>query len=187
LTRLLIACFFLLALTLATGPLRAGVASELATPPFLLECVAGAGAVALAAWTGMALAVPGRVRVRPWTAAVALAVGAWLAGLGAMAAGWLPPALEPSMAGKRDACAIEAVVFALPSLALGLALAARRMPLARARTGAVIGFAAGGVPAWLMQLACMYEPGHAALFHVGPAVAMAALGALAGRRVFRRL
>jgi len=53
--------------------------------------------------------------------------------------------------------------------------------------GAVLGAAAGAIPGLLMQLACMYLPEHALTHHVAPVAALAALGAVLGPLVLRRI
>jgi hypothetical protein len=53
------------------------------------------------------------------------------------------------------------------------------------KLGMLYGLLAGLVPAALMQLACIYNPVHALMFHYLPAVALVPLG-LAAMRLIRR-
>ena len=97
------------------------------------------------------------------------------------------PALEPSMAGKRDGCSIEVLLLGAPAFALGLLAARRLAPLDRALTGALIGAAAAAAPALLMQFACMYLPAHALSHHLAPMLIPIVLGAALGPTALRRI
>ena len=55
------------------------------------------------------------------------------------------------------------------------------------RAGLCLGVAAGSVPALVMQWACMYEPAHALMHHLGPAALVALAGAVLGPRLLPRL
>ncbi len=168
-------------LTLATGSLRDGWAMQLlASPHFALECALGLAAGASGIALALELAIPGR---RPRRRALALAAGTWGLWAGVLLYGLVDPALAPSMLGKRPHCAVEIVLYAVPPLAGALWLLARRAALDRTAATAVAAAAAGSVPALVMQVACMYDPAHAAVFHLGPALLVAALGAAAGRRL----
>ena len=50
----------------------------------------------------------------------------------------------------------------------------------------MMGFAAGLIPAYLMQLACMHAPAHNIYFHLAPVVGTAVIGALLGTWLLRR-
>ena len=54
-----------------------------------------------------------------------------------------------------------------------------------ARAGALLGLAAGSLPALMMQIACMYSPEHILAFHIGPALAVAGAGAALGAWLMR--
>jgi hypothetical protein len=62
--------------------------------------------------------------------------------------------------------ALQSILFSLPSYILLLLAARRRLPLKPRVTGALAGAAAAALPPALMQLACMYEPGHALAYPV---------------------
>jgi acyl-CoA synthetase (NDP forming) len=76
-------------------------------------------------------------------------------------------------------------LFEIPPLLAGLWLARRRYVLRSSRAGALIGLAAGMMPALFMQLACMYEPSHIMTFHIVPGLAIAIPAALAGAWLLR--
>jgi len=90
------------------------------------------------------------------------------------------------MAGKRAFCVVEVLVYALPLTMAGLLVIRRMLPLSPATTGAWTGFAAGLIPAFLMQLACMHEPWHIIKLHLAPTLGAAAVGALLGYWLLRR-
>ena len=60
-------------------------------------------------------------------------------------------------------------------MAAGWWLMRRLYPLRPLHSAAALGIAAGLAPGLYMQLACMYDPGHALLFHYLPGVAAAAV------------
>jgi hypothetical protein len=86
----------------------------------------------------------------------------------------------------RALCWLEVFVYGVPGLWLGLVAVRRLWPLHGAWSGALLGFAAGAIPALIMELACVNEPGHSLAYHVAPGLALAAAGALVGSRVLRR-
>ena len=98
----------------------------------------------------------------------------------------LAPVLPPSMAGKRALCHIEVVAYALPLTIAGLMIVRRMLPLNAASTGAWMGFAAGLIPAFWMQLACMHDPMHIITLHLAPTAVATAVGALLGWWLLRR-
>ena len=176
---------FVVAATLATGPMRPDFAEQLAASPrFVLEVVAGVG-VGIAAIVGaLRLAVPGAGRPS-FLLALTLAGAALWAGL--FAFGLFDPALEPSMLGKREHCSVETFLFSAAPLVGAIFLMRRRAVLLPVPTALLAGLAAASLPAGLMQLACMYAPEHVLLYHVLPAVAVAAGAAVAGRWLLPRL
>ena len=78
----------------------------------------------------------------------------------------------------RHYCVFETFLYALPPLLISGLLARRRMALELTPTGFSLGLAAGMIPAWYMQIACMYAPEHMLKFHLLPAIIVAVLGAL---------
>jgi hypothetical protein len=181
---LLLSWAMVVAATLSEAPLREGWLQELTQAPrFLLESALGLAVGAVAIAGAFRLGVPGstlRACAGPAAAVGLLWVGAYVVGLAA-------PALEPSMAGKREGCAIGVVLYGTPPMLLGLALLRMLAPLRRASTGALVGAAAGAVPGLLMQLACMYVPEHILSFHIAPIALLAAAGAPLGPVVLRRI
>ena len=181
---LLLSWALVVAATLSEAPLRPGWLQELTqVPRFLLESGLGLAAGAVAIAGAFRLGVPGstlRTCAGPAAGVALLWIGAYLVGLAA-------PALEPSMLGKRDGCAIAVVLYGTPPMLLGLALLRMLAPLRRAFTGALVGAAAGTVPGLLMQLACMYAPEHILSFHIAPIALLAVAGALLGPVALRRI
>lgn len=184
------ATWWLLAL-IATGgvmaliaPFRPGVIDQLiASPRFAFESILGLVVTAGFAHAAFGLGIPD-VR-NPWQRArVALVLLAiWLALFGIAT---VAPVLEPSMLGKRPLCNLEVLLYAVPLTVAGIIVIRRMMPLDPAKTGAWMGFAAGLIPAWLMQIACMHEPWHIIKFHLAPTIGAALLGALLGYWLLRR-
>jgi len=182
---LLLSWIAVLGATLWSGPLREGWSAQLASHPrFLAETLLGwiAGATAITAAFQLAIPAPGRParRLALPLLLLALWIGAYLLDL-------VAPALPPSTAGARHGCTLEVLIFGTPPLLLGLALLRRLAPLERAWTGAVVGAAAGAIPALLMQVACMYVPLHILVNHLAPVALLAAFGAGLGALLLRRI
>ncbi len=90
------------------------------------------------------------------------------------------------MAGKRSYCFVEPLLFGLPGLLIGVMALRRLWPLHGVFTGAVLGLAAGAMPALVMQFACMYIPQHIIVFHLLPGIALAGIGMLLGALLLRQ-
>ena len=78
------------------------------------------------------------------------------------------------MLGKRGHCYLETIVYATPPLVVAVWWQRKHFSLAPARSAALAGLVAGGIPALYMQIACMYQPVHGLVFHLGPALLVAA-------------
>ena len=171
----LLSLVYVMAIAGLLGPLRSGAFEQIASHPrFLGEMLlglVGAGCfVALACQS----AVPGRPERRlGWVASMAgfLWVGNFVVGL-------VAPALEPSMLGKRPHCYAETVIYALPPLFVLLYWQRRMFPLRPQLSAALAGLAAGILPAWYMQIACMYDPAHILRLHVLPGLLVVGLAVL---------
>jgi hypothetical protein len=95
------------------------------------------------------------------------------------ALGYVSPALEPSMFGKREHCALEAYLYSVPPTIAALWLQMRRYPLRPLQAAMQAATAAAMIPAVMMQLACMYAPTHILQHHVLPIAILAlATGAI---------
>ena len=176
---------FVALVTLAGGPLRPGVARQLASEPgFCIDLLLGALAGAAACFALMKLRIPGVVsgmRSALPALGLLLAWAAWQLIEHSSRAG------PPSMLGKRDGCMLEILLFSALPLAAALFVARRAAPLERAWTGLLAGLAAGALPALAMQLACLDDPLHALTRHLAPVLAVAAAGAPLGRLLLRRV
>lgn len=170
----------------ATGSLRPGVATDLASLRFAAECALGVFAAGALAAAGLELPVPGSAHSRRLIAVGLASTTLWAMWL--LAGPWLAEAGRlggplPSMLGKRAHCFVEGLT--LSAIGLGLALIALRGRAIAPGSGggALVGGAAGALTGTAMQLACMYDPGHALRFHVTPILLIAALGAAIAPRV----
>jgi len=171
-------------LILGAGPLREGSVYLLGqSPRYALENVFAVLAIAGFSLLAFRSAVPAADPRLRWTIAPFVLLAAWVA---AIAFDLVSPAIEPSMNGKREGCIFEVLLYGLPGLALGLALLRRWWPLHAARSGLLLGLAAGGIPALIMQFSCMYLPAHMLTHHLLPGIALGPLGALAGLIWLRR-
>ena len=181
---LVVAWGIVLALVGIAGPFRSGIGAQLlAAPLFALESALGLGLGGVAVAGAFALGTPGE-RSRQLVRALLILAGGWVA---LLAFGLLVPALTPSTAGMRSSCDLQILLFALLPLGVGLWALRRRAVLDRRLAGLCLGVAAGSLPAVAMQWACMYDPAHALVSHLGPGALVAAVGALAGSRLLPRL
>ncbi|NHN37495.1 DUF1109 domain-containing protein [Pseudomaricurvus alcaniphilus] len=171
---LLLAMTFVSACLWLADPFRPGWHLQLATEPqFLLENLLGLIAIGSLARLAFNWAIPGYPGRPGLTLVALLLLGSWVAML---AAGRYWPALQPSSAGARAHCNLEVLLYALPPLLLGAFAMRRLLVLEPLRTGALLGLCAGALPAWLMQLACMYAPAHALKYHLLPILPVMACG-----------
>ncbi|MCP5144224.1 MAG: DUF1109 family protein [Gammaproteobacteria bacterium] len=168
----------------SVAPFRPGSLMQLADyPQYALETLLGASAIGVLAFCAFRLCIPQAAPLARRVVPALALLGAWLA---MQVLALAMPAVPPSMLGDRHHCYLEIIVYALPSLALGLWWARRLWPLYPALTGALIGLTAGAVPALAMSFACMYMPGHNLAFHLLPGLSVGALGALIGARMLAR-
>jgi hypothetical protein len=174
-TWFLLSAIFVVAMTHLFGPLRPGAFSQLGTEPrFLLETMLGVAAILWTSLLAFRSAIPAALS-KQFAATGMVLMALWLA---QYVIGFVSPALEPSMLGKRNHCFVETLVYSLPMILTGLFLIRRLYPLRPTRTAMSIGLAAGMLPALYMQLACMYEPSHILGYHILPGLLM--VGAAAG-------
>jgi hypothetical protein len=171
----LLSAIFVVAVTHLFGPIRPGAFSQLGTEPrFMLETMLGVAAILWTSLLAFRSAVPAALS-KKFAATGMVLMALWLA---QYVIGFVSPALEPSMLGKRDHCFSETLVYSLPVILTGLFFIRRLYPLRPVRTAMSIGLAAGMLPALYMQLACMYEPSHILGYHILPGLLM--VGAAAG-------
>ena len=157
------------------GPIRPTALVQLQTEPrFLLEMLVGAAVATGLAFTAFRTAIPGALN-SGFTFVLGVLGALWLGGF---VLGLASPALEPSMLGKRDHCFIETFVYALPPVLALIYWQRRLYALMPGQAAVWAGMAAGILPALYMQVACMYQPAHILAFHIGPALAVAAVAPL---------
>ena len=157
------------------GPIRSNAFSQLiAEPRFMLEMFAGLTAIVLTTVAAFRRTLPGALS-KPIQMTARIAVLFWI---GLNVYGLFDPAITPSTDGYRSYCVFETFIYALPPLFSAGFLARRRLVLELTHTGFGLGLAAGMIPAWYMQMACMYAPEHMLKFHLLPAIVVAVLGLL---------
>ncbi len=142
----------------------------------LAELLVALGAGAAAATASFELGLPGSRHARPLTVAAAMLAFGWVL---LVVSGETHVSTAASVE-KRSHCFIESLVMATLGCGAGLVLLARRVVLAPAWAGGLMGAASAALPAIAMQLACTTMPAHALRFHLSPIVLIAAGGALAG-------
>ena len=171
------AWLLVVAATMWVGPLRPGWLDQLLTNPhFALETLSGLLAIALFSVLSFRMAVP--ASSRRWLLLAGLVSAAvWLTSL---IVGLWYPALETSMAGKREFCRYETLVYAVGPFLLGMAYLHRGYVINWPASALLIGTLSAMIPAWLMQLACMHDPAHSLPNHLGPIIIVAAVATVIG-------
>lgn len=164
---------FVVLFTAFDGPLRPGVFDQLrASPRFLAEMALGLTAITLLAFCAFRAAQPGRLQRRFATISAVL-LGLWLVQY--LVAFW-SPALPLSTVGARHACWLETIGFAIGPMLVAFFLTRRWYPLNPWHTTLSFSLVTGLLPAWYMQLACMYNVPHGLEFHILPGLAVALAG-----------
>ncbi|NND67227.1 MAG: DUF1109 family protein [Halioglobus sp.] len=168
---------------LLSGPVRPGALQQLFEHPrFLAEMTLGLAGIGVVVFAVLRSATPGlAVRGLTWVATAVL--GLWL---GNILLGFIAPTLESSMLGKRPHCFSETLLYALPPLVALAYLVRRLYPLRPAASLVGAGLASGLLPAWFMQMACMYDTAHILLHHVLPGILVIPLAWLAALLLWRR-
>lgn len=167
-----------------TGALRPNVEEQLITNPrFLLESILGLAAIFMLCLVAIRSSIPAGLG----RSFVVVSVGIALLWAMNYVVGLYLPTMEASMLGKRPHCVWETFFYSLPPLFFGFWLVKRSYVLNWPATGLALGLAAGLIPAWLMQLACMYEAKHILIMHVGPSLVVCCLGGLIGWWLQQRL
>lgn len=178
---------FIIAISLIyyDGPFRAdSLQQAYDNPQFFLESLTGLFAIVMLGVTAIHSGIPSnRFNLRLFLPALSV-LFIWL---GFYVVGIWSPALEPSTVGMRSVpCYLETILFGLPSLVLGMYFIGRLWPLNGARTGLMIGLAAGATPALIMQFACMYAPVHIITHHLLPGLMLGVIGFFAGKYYLSR-
>lgn len=163
---------------------RPGFAGQLVHHPFFMIEIASALLFsAAAAYVLFTRSTPGErtsrgMKAGLWILAVLFVIG--------FAAGFSPLAPETSTVGARHECWLEVVKYGAFGLGLFIVMIRRGFIRFSWKRGVLYGLIAGLVPAALMQLACMFNPMHALIFHYLPVVVLVPVGLLAMRIIQRR-
>ena len=104
-----------------------------------------------------------------------------------MAAGLLHSPLPAGSGGYRSLCHVEVLLYGTLGASAGLWALRRLAPLRRVQLGVLVGVVSGAIPAYLMQLGCMYEPTHNLLWHFSPVLAVALIGGCLAKLVLRKI
>lgn len=164
---------FVVLCTALDGPLRPGVFDQLlASPRFLAEMALGLAAIVMLAICAFRAAQPGRLQ-RRFAIASAVLLVLWLL---QYLVGFWSPALPPSTAGARHTCWLETIGFAVGPMLIAFFLTRRWYPLNPWHTTLSFSLVTGLLPAWYMQMACMYRVPHIVEFHILPGLAVALAG-----------
>lgn len=123
---------YVIGLSLYLGPLREGAITALLTnPQFAIESLIGFIAGALFCTLAFRESIPGLQR--KWL--IQLSILTALLWVACYAVGLSFPAIDPSRAGKRAHCVLEAYLYSIPPLFTGYLLIYRRFPLNSIRAG----------------------------------------------------
>jgi hypothetical protein len=182
-TWLALATLYSVLMVHVTGPWRTGAWRDLVDQPlFAVETLVAVLAILSLAVAGLRSAIPGGRTAQRRLMWAALPACTWMA---IYFVGLWHPFHPVSTEGDREVCLWQVMLFTLPTLALMLWFARRQFPLWPRLTGLMAGAASAAIPAALMQFACMYEPHHILLYHVGPMLPAAAFGAWIGPHVLK--
>ncbi len=136
----------------------------LSTPLFFTELVFGFFAISLICIGAFKSAVPGESQTL-----LKVGVVCYLLWLAIILSGYLSPILPPTMSGARDECSLETVYYGLALVGVTALLMRRRYTFQPLITAPFVAFLVVTVPAYLMQMACIYEVHHAFSHHLVPA------------------
>ena len=146
----------------------------LQTPMFFLEMLLGMMAIGSLTALVFVSAIP----AHPWRGSLLkIAFGITAMWIALQVYGLIHPAL-PQTSSHRSHCSLEVMLYSIPPLLLGNWMLSRLLPLDGWQSGAMLGLCAGLIPAWLMQVACIYDPAHGLLHHIAPVVVPVIAGAL---------
>lgn len=168
---------FVIVATLWVQALRPSWLNDLLTSPhFAIETASGLLAILLFSLWIFRLGIPG-AKGQNLLIAGAVAFGVWVASL---LVGLQNPALAFTMEGKRDLCKYEVLIYAVPLLLLGLYFFNRAYVLNWPLSAAALGLLSALIPAWIMQIACMYDPAHILEAHLAPTLVVAFVAGIMG-------
>ncbi len=140
------------------------VAQFLATPLFFTELVIGFFAISLICIGAFKSTVPGESKTL-----LKVGVACYLFWLAIIFSGYLSPILPPSTSGTRYECSMETVYYGIALAIVTAMLMRRRYTFQPLITAPFVAFLVVTIPAYLMQMACIYEVHHAFSHHLLPA------------------
>jgi len=153
-------------------PFRSTFMQDFSHPQFVLEMIMLLVAVFVAGYFSFLSVVPGAVKPER----LKLSVAPFLVLILLLLYGiWSPFKVHTSL-GMRSYCDIEILVYSLIPLLHVFFLAKKGFFMDRKWTLACATLASALIPALLMHLACMYEPTHILIYHLGPVLLVALLG-----------
>jgi len=162
-----------------TGDFRPGFQGELvASDRFFFETLCGMVAPLFMGLFVLRESIPGRAPRKLWSLLFFLPLVIFA---GSILYGFWNPSLDPSMAGKREHCYYETLIFAILPFGYLLFMAKKAAPFQGMKLGLAIGLAAATLPAAFMQIACMYGPNHILSHHILPIGIFGAIGLFAGK------
>ena len=135
------------------------------SPRFLLETLLGFIAIFILCFGVLTSSIPGHTKRISY-----IGLGLLCCWLLIILSGFITPVLEPSMSGKRDSCQIEVILYSLPMIVVMTSILNRRYVINTYSTSLQTVLFCTMIPAYLMQIACMYEIHHALLHHLLPAI-----------------
>ncbi|WP_206486191.1 NrsF family protein [Thalassotalea sp. G2M2-11] len=169
----MVSAIYVVAIIHIFGPIRPGAFAQLSeSPRFLFEMLLGLVAIYWLSLQAFRDAVPGVLSQRFMMFGFGLMLLWWTQYVIGLAA----PALEPSSLGVRHFCLYETMLYSIPPIYFAWYLVRRFYPLKPMRTAISLSLAAGMMPAFYMQFACMYAPAHTLKFHIAPGLVMMLVG-----------
>ncbi len=152
---------------------------------FFLEFFLGILTSISATWTALQLGIPGEyvLRKRVYLPTIVIFAGF----LALMVYGIFNPAIDFSGVGYRPNCHMETLFYGVVPFVV-LAFILRKMsPLRPMWTGILAGMASSMPVVAYMHIACIYDPKHILMWHVGPSIVFTAIVSVISLAILDRL
>lgn len=176
---------FAIAIMLVIAPFRENIFEQLASSKqFLFESVFGLITIGFLIYRAIELSRPSG---NTSSKALVLPISMLTIWLSMYVYGYVEPALEPSMHGKRPHCSLEVMLISIPSMLIGMVIIKKQWPIMPTMSALLIGLAAGAIPQLLMQFGCMYETTHILLYHVLPGLCVGAIAAMLSNKLIQKV